>query len=73
MEGGKISKSIKVSEDVYQLLLEMQRPRETFSELINRLMTAAALLMKVEPLIRSQLNFLEDKLRKADAEKALEG
>ena len=68
-----MSKSIKVREDVYNLLLEIQRPRETFSELINRLITAVVLLMKVEPLIRSQHDSLEEKIRKLNAEEAAYG
>lgn len=63
-------KQIRVSDEVYQLLLEMQRPRETFSELIGRLQTAAVLLMKVEPLIRGQHEFLKWKGKQLEEQEA---
>ncbi len=44
-------KSIKGSEEVYQQLLTLQRPRETFSELVARLLQAVELLVKVAPII----------------------
>ncbi len=63
-----MSKSIKVSEEVYQELLLIQRPRETFSEVIGRLLRVTELLMKAEPIIRGQHEYLES--RRAEQEKA---
>ena len=68
-----MSKSIKVSEKVYQLLLEMQRPRETFSEEVQRLLTAAALLTKIEPIIRGQHEFTKWQQEQREQEKAAHG
>ena len=68
-----MSKSIKVSEDVYNLLLEIQRPGETLSAIIMRVIKASILMLKVEPLIRSQHDFLEEKIKKLNAEEAAHG
>lgn len=46
-----MNKSIKVTEAVYTTLLEFQRPRETFSQVIARLLVAAQVLVKLEPLL----------------------
>ncbi len=63
-----MSKSIKVSEEVYLELLTLQRTRETFSEEIKRLLMATQLLRKIEPIIRGQHEYLES--RRAEQEKA---
>ncbi len=52
-----MSKSIKISEQVYQELLLMQLPRESFSSVIERLLTLRHLLDKVAPLIRGSAEF----------------
>ena len=49
-----MSKSIKVDEQVYQELLKLQRPRETFSQLVLRLLLIEALMQKVQPYIASE-------------------
>jgi len=67
-----MSKSIKVSEEVYQLLLEMQRPRETFSDLVKRLLTAATLLTRIEPIIRGQHEFAKWKKEQLEKEETAE-
>ncbi len=56
-----MSKSIKVSEEVYLELLTLQRTRETFSEEIKRLLMATQLLRKIEPIIRGQHEYLAQK------------
>lgn len=68
-----MSKSIKVSEDTYQMLLGFMRPRETFSELIARLLTVYVLMEKVLPFIREQQLSFRSQVEKADAEKAAHG
>ena len=65
-----MSKSIKVSEQVYQGLLKRQLPRETFSQVISRLIELAELLVKVEPLIKGTHDFVEAQQRKREKEKA---
>lgn len=49
-----MSRSIKVSDEVYQALLDNQRPRETFSEEIARLLKMTELLKAAVPLIHQQ-------------------
>jgi len=56
-----MSKSIKVSEEVYLELLKLQRPRETFSEIIGRLLLMSELLRKIVPYIRAQAEYLESR------------
>lgn len=68
-----MSKSIKVSDEVYRELLLIQRPRETFSEIIGRLLKVSDLFAKAEPILRGQHDFLEEQRRRADAEKAAHG
>ena len=68
-----MSKSIKVSQTVYEDLLVLQLPRETFSEEISRLLQLAALLRKAEPIIRGQHEFLKWQLEKREQEKAAHG
>lgn len=63
---------IRVSDEVYQMLLALQRPRESFSELIGRLLTAAVLLSKIEPLLQGQHEFLKRQVEKHEQEKAAE-
>lgn len=63
-----MSKSIKVSEGVYQELLLLQRPRETFSEIIGRLLLMSALIQKIEPYIKSQVVFLESRRAEQEAQ-----
>ncbi len=65
-----MSKSIKVSEDVYQALLLLQRPREPFSEIIRRLLSIHELLARAEPIIRGQHEFYEDRVRRANEARA---
>jgi predicted CopG family antitoxin len=64
-----MSKSIKVDEGVYQELLALQRPRETFSQVINRLLRIAALLVKVEPFLETERIRLERKFAELEPEK----
>jgi predicted CopG family antitoxin len=40
-------RSIKVSDKVYQALLEEQRPRETFDDVVNRLLEIKAKVMEL--------------------------
>ena len=47
-----MKKSIKITDEVYQSLLSMQRPRETFSAILQRLIQLETLLRKAEPIIR---------------------
>lgn len=43
-----MSKSIKVSDEVYNDLLKMQQPRETLSEIIKRLIRVYATLFSIK-------------------------
>lgn len=63
-----MSKSIKVDELVYQELLWLQRPRETFSELIGRLLRIAEMLDKVRPFLETERVRLARKLEEHKTE-----
>lgn len=54
-----MSHSIKVSDQVYQSLLALQRPRETFSGIIQRLIVNNALLTTALPLVRGHKNYAQ--------------
>ncbi len=54
-----MSKSIKIAEPVLDGLRALQRPRETISETIQRLLFMYELLLKVEPIIKGQQSYLE--------------
>ena len=54
--------SIKISECVYRDLLQLQRPRETMSQVIDRLIQVAVLMVKVEPLLKSYEEHFERQL-----------
>ncbi len=56
-----MSKSIKVSEEVYQELLALQRPRETFSQVVERLIHSYELLQKAAATIGEQKVVIENK------------
>ena len=43
-----MSKSIKVKETTYERLLALQRPRETFSDIIERMLRVYAAIADVE-------------------------
>lgn len=60
-ERRKMSKSIKVSEEVYQELLALQRPRETFSQVVERLIHSYELLQKAAATIGEQKVVIENK------------
>lgn len=68
-----MAKQIRVSDDVYQMLLEIQRPRETFSELIARLLKMYQLLIAAEPIISGQHSYLEWKKEQLESEKTAHG
>ncbi len=59
-------KQIRVSDEVYQELLRMQRPRETFSQIIARLLRLSELLIKALPLIKGEHESLEHKIAQSD-------
>ncbi len=56
-----MSKSIKVSEEVYQKLLALQRPRETFSQVVERLADAADLLRRAIPALMEKRSDLQER------------
>lgn len=64
-----MSKSIKVSEQVYKNLLEMQRVRQSFSQQIEELITLRRMLDGIAPLIRGSAEFLKWQEEKRDQEK----
>ncbi len=45
------NRSIKVSDEVYDGLVNLQRPRETYSEVVGRLLNLYVLVSKAAPLI----------------------
>lgn len=63
-EGGKaMNHSIKVSEETYQELLKLQRPRETFSEIVERLLVVQSKLRELANIIEGQAAYAEWKLK----------
>lgn len=60
-----MKKSIKVSEDVYHALIDLQRPRETFSDVVQRLLDVHA---GVQQLIKVMDDVPAYKLWKAQQE-----
>ena len=48
-----MNRSIKVSDDVYAGLGKLQRPRETYSDVVTRLLGLYTLLAKADPMIHS--------------------
>ena len=71
-----MSKQIRVSDEVYERLHEMQRPRETFSELVERLMRVYKSLFEASNLLGSGYHLTErpkgdvDPVREAMLERA---
>jgi predicted CopG family antitoxin len=59
-----MNRSIKVSPQVYDMLLELQKPRETFSQIIERLITIRLLLEKATPFMVDYRDVLKAKLEK---------
>ncbi len=53
-----MNRSIKVSDEVYNDLLQLQRPRETFSEVVGRLLSLYSLITKAEPIIKGAEAYL---------------
>ena len=58
-----MSKSIKVSEGTYHDLLTLQRARETFNDVIRRLLTAYSILLAAVPIIEGKRRELEIKVK----------
>ena len=63
-----MSKSIKVSDGVYIALEAFRQKRESFSDVVERLLKLAALLQKAEPIIQGwqQQSFLEREFRERE-------
>ncbi len=61
-----MSKSIKVSEETYISLYHLRRSGESFSDVIARLLKMNELLMKIEPIIEGERNYLEYRRRQLD-------
>ncbi len=49
-----MSKQIRVDDQVYERIASIQRPRETLTNVISRLLDVYDIMMKVEPIIRGQ-------------------
>ncbi len=64
-----MSKSIKVSEDVYKDLQGFQKARESYSDTIRRLLRLADVLDKAEPLIHGTYEYLKAQQEKREREK----
>ncbi len=60
-----MNRSIKVSDGVYRDLLKLQRPRETFSEVVGRLLNVYDLMGKARPLFRTEADELGNEYLKA--------
>ncbi len=56
-----MSKSIKISEENYQALWALQRPRETFSDIVGRLIHSHELLQKAALTIGEKKVEIESK------------
>ncbi len=63
-----MNRSIKVSDEVYQDLARLQRPRETYSEVVNRLINLYDLIGKASPLLHGAAGLHElERLREKTA------
>ena len=51
LEGDNMSKQIRISDEVYKALLEMQRPQETFSKEVERLVRVYKTLFEASNLL----------------------
>lgn len=65
-----MSRSIKVSQEVYDELVSHLRPRETFSQEIADLLNTAALMEKALPLLHQERPDLQERFAAGGAAKA---
>ena len=63
-----MNRSIKVSQEVYLDLQRLQRPRETFSQVIERLLSLYDLMGKAEPLVGGAGAYWRERTEKSLAE-----
>ena len=70
-----MNRSIKVSDVVYESLQQLQFPRETFSEVVERLVKLRNLISTARPMIEGAVRYWEEPIRAAAAAsgKPLEG
>ncbi len=61
-----MSKVIKLGDDVYNGLREMQAPRESYSEVVARLLDIWRALHGLEPILRGSIAYHEFKARQAE-------
>lgn len=54
---------IRVSDEVYQKLLNDQRPRETFSEEVERLLNVQVKAVELSNILKGQAAYAEWKLK----------
>ncbi len=52
-----MNRSIKVSNEVYGELLQLQRPRETFSEIVGRLLVLHKAIVAAAPMIGGAVGY----------------
>ncbi len=66
-----MSRSIKISEESYQTIREMQGPRETYKDVVERLLDMWRMLRGLEPLLSGHKAYQEflnrDQLVKQDS------
>ncbi len=60
-----MSKAIKLNDDVYEGLRKIQAPRETYSEVVARLLDLWRTLNGLEPILRGSIAYQEFKDRQA--------
>ena len=60
-----MSRVIKVDDDVYLGLREIQAPRETYSEVVARLLDIWRVLHGLEPILKGSIAYHEFKARQA--------
>ena len=66
-----MSKSIKVSEEVYNKLLAFQDKRETFSQAIERLLTLMEKMGELRNILEGGMRFSEWQKEQREQEKAV--
>ena len=68
-----MSHSIKISDEVLDDLRSLQRPRETYNELINRLLNVFKLMEQVKPFLDRYHEELKQKVEKIEKEALAHG
>lgn len=68
-----MSRSIKISELTYNDLQTLQRPRETFNDVVRRLLTAYLILAKAVPLLDEKRKELQERVNEIHSGEKTDG